>query len=143
MDKRTFRLSPSNPKWRGALELAQSEAERRVKAGEDCEIEVREPKRSLAENALLHTLIDELSRKMDWAGERQSAEVWKRLLIAAWCRANGTGAKILPALDGHGVDIVPARSSKLSRKDCAELIEFVYAFGSDNGVKWSEHKEAW
>ena len=60
------------------------------------------------------------------------------MLVAAWCRVHGESVEILPALDGHGVDIVPARTSKLSRKECADLIEFVFAWGADQGIQWEE-----
>lgn len=99
---------------------------------------VKEPTRSSAENNLLHALIDEIARKIEWAGQRRSPEIWKRLLVAAWCRTRGHSVEILPALDGHGVDIVPARTSKLSKGECAELIEYIYAWGADNGIAWNE-----
>jgi hypothetical protein len=51
---------------------------------------------------------------------------------------HGESVEILPALDGHGVDIVPARTSKLTRKECADLIEFVFAWGAEQGIQWEE-----
>lgn len=47
--------------------------------------------------------------------------------------------ELLPALDGHGVDIVYASTTKLSRADCSELSEYVMAWGSDREVpvRWS------
>ena len=41
---------------------------------------------------------------------------------------------MLPALDGHGVDIVFRRTSQLTRSECAELIEFVLAWAAEHGV---------
>jgi hypothetical protein len=55
---------------------------------------------------------------------------------------HGESVEILPALDGHGVDIVPARTSKLSRKECADLIEFVMAWAIDQGVEIEERRAA-
>jgi hypothetical protein len=109
-------------------------------AGHRLVVEVKPETRSNAENNLLHALIDEISRKLEWAGKNRDPEIWKRLLVAAWCRVHGESVEILPALDGHGVDIVPARTSKLSRKECADLIEYVYAWGVDQGIEWAEHE---
>jgi hypothetical protein len=103
-------------------------------------VEVKPETRSNAENNLLHALIDEISRKVDWAGKKRDPEIWKRLLVASWCRVHGEAVEILPALDGHGVDIVPARTSKLTRKECADLIEYVYAWGAEQGIEWTEHE---
>jgi len=105
-------------------------------------VTIVEPRRSLAENNLLHALIDEIAKKIEWAGKKRDPEVWKRLLVAAWCRVHGESVEILPALDGHGVDIVPARTSKLTRKECADLIEFVFSWGVEQGIQWEERTAA-
>ena len=102
-------------------------------------VKIQPPTRSSAENNLLHVLINEISKKIEWAGKKHDAETWKRLLVAAWCRVNGESIEVLPALDGHGVDIVPARTSKLSKKECSDLIEYIYAWGAENGIMWADH----
>lgn len=140
-DKRTFQVRRANPRARQVAELAMQEVLQQSIAGADFDVTISEPKRTLAENALLHALISELARKLEWAGKRRDAETWKRLLVAAWYRAEGNALEILPALDGHGVDIVPVRTSRLSKRDCADLIEFVQWWGAEQGVRWDEHKE--
>ena len=95
-------------------------------------VRITEPKRNGEQNALLHALIGEIAERMEWAGKKRDAEVWKRLLVAAWCRVRGESMEILPALDGHGVDIVPARTSALSKKECADLISFIEAWQAEN-----------
>ena len=109
-------------------------------AGHRMEVELRHEKRSLAENRMLHALLSEISRKVEWAGKKRDPETWKRLLTAAWCRARGEHVEMLPALDGHGVDIVFRRTSQLTRSECAELIEYVLAWAIDQGVKLKEHQ---
>lgn len=100
-------------------------------------VEVKRRKRSLAENAMLHALISRISAQMEWAGSKRSVEVWKRLLTAAWLRARGEQVEILPALDGHGVDVVFRRTSELDRKECADLIEYVLWWAADHGIDTS------
>lgn len=56
--------------------------------------------------------------------------------MASWCRVRGEPLEILPALDGHGVDIVPVRTSKLSKRDAADLISYIEAWGTEMGVMW-------
>jgi hypothetical protein len=104
-------------------------------AGHKLEVRVKPETRSTAENALLHALISEIAAQKEWAGKKRDAEVWKRLLVASWCRVHGEAVEILPALDGHGVDIVPARTSQLSKAECADLITFVQAWAVDNGIE--------
>lgn len=105
-------------------------------AGHRLIFEVKEAKRSTAENALLHAMLTHIAKNQSWAGNQHGVETWKRLLVAAWCRARGEQIELLPALDGHGVDIVFRRTSELNVRECAELIEFVYAWGAMNDVQF-------
>lgn len=105
-------------------------------AGHRLVLELRPEKRSDAQNRVLHSRIGDIAKQIEWCGCKRDTEVWKRLLMAAWLRARGESVEILPALDGHGVDVVFRHTSKLSRAECQELSEFVLAWGSERGVKW-------
>lgn len=71
MSKRLFQVRASNPKRSGVLSLISAECQRRADLGEDFDVVVSEPKRTLAENALLHALISEIAGKVEWAGAKQ------------------------------------------------------------------------
>ena len=103
--------------------------------GHRLELACKPEKRSSAENRLLHALIGEIAKQVEWAGAKREPEIWKRLLTAAWCREQGLSVEVLPALDGHGVDIVPVRTSKLTRGECADLITYVQAWAASHGVQ--------
>lgn len=108
-------------------------------AGRAMILSIKPETRSLKENALLHSLLTQISTQKEWAGALRSVECWKRLLTAAWCRARGEHIEMLPALDGHGIDIVFRRTSQLTRAECAELIEFLYAWASEAGIVFDEY----
>ena len=117
--------------WQQARDiLARSAAwiRRRVEAGESVRLTLEEPRRSLDQNALLHALLTDISKRHEWAGKKRDAETWKRLFVAAWCRARGEQIEMLPALDGHGVDIVFRRTSKMSKAEVSELLDYVQAW---------------
>jgi len=99
---------------------------------------IKPEKRSLKENALLHALLTHIAEQLEWAGQKRDVETWKRLITAAWCRARGEHVELLPAIDGNGVDIVFRRTSQLTRGECAELIEFLYAWAAQAGVRFPE-----
>ena len=99
-------------------------------------LEIRPEKRSDAQNRLLHACLGEISKQVEWAGCKRDVDTWKRLLTAAWLRARGEPIEMLPALDGHGVDIVFRRTSQLTKAECAELSEFVMAWAAEQGVKF-------
>lgn len=124
-----------------AIKTIWSQAKAHLSAGRRMVLTLAPETRSLKENAMLHAMLTYISKNLEWAGQKRDVDTWKRLLIAAWCRATGEPVELLPALDGMGVDIVFRRSSKLSRKECAELIEFIYAWGLQNDVHFPASKE--
>jgi hypothetical protein len=98
-------------------------------------VEIRPKTRSLEQNALLHALIQEIAKSVIWAGSKQDIDVWKRLLTAAWLRARGDQIQMLPAIDGHGVDIVFRRTSDLSIAELNELIEYIQSWMVEQGLE--------
>lgn len=118
-----------------ALMHAWTHAKAWLMAGHRLTLEVRPEKRSDAQNRLLHATLSEIAKQVEWAGAKRDVDTWKRLLTAAWLRTRGEHIEMLPALDGHGVDIVFRRTSQLTKAECAELSEFVMAWAADNGVQ--------
>lgn len=105
-------------------------------AGHRMVVEVRQENRSDAANRLLHSRLGDIAKSIEWCGCKRDTDTWKRLLTAAWLRARGESVEILPALDGHGVDVVFRSTAKLTRGECAELSEFILAWGSMRDVPW-------
>jgi hypothetical protein len=99
---------------------------------------VKEPTRSLEANAKLHACLHDISRQLTWHGERMDIEDWKRLLTAAWARAEREHVKLVPAVDGQGFDVLYRRTSRMSKSEMASLIEYVLAWGTEQSVRWSD-----
>lgn len=91
-------------------------------------LEVKPEKRNNEQNALLHAILTEIAETREWAGQKRDVEVWKRLLTAAWLRTRGESVEVLPAIDGHGIDVVFRRTSTLTKAECAELITYIEAW---------------
>lgn len=95
------------------------------------ELRVRDVARNSAANAALHATLQEVAESHEWMGRRWPLLVWKRLLVAAWMRARGESPQVLPALDGHGVDVIFERTSELSQAEVSELIEYINAWRAE------------
>lgn len=115
----------------GIIAKASEWIRRQVTSGRAVVLTLEEERRNLEQNALLHALLSEIAARHKWAGRRRDAETWKRLFVAAWCRARGEATEFLPALDGHGVDVVFRRTSKMSKAEVGELIEYIYAWQAE------------
>lgn len=118
-----------------AMRKAWAWAKPMLIAGHRLTLTLKAEKRSAPQNAKLHATIDEIARQCEWAGRKWDAEVWKRLLVAAWMRASGEHVLVVPALDGAGVDVVFERTSRLTRAQCSDLLEYVSAWAAQNGVR--------
>lgn len=94
--------------------------------------------RSAEQNKKLHACLADISRQVEHAGMKWDVTVWKRLCTAAWLRERGANIQMIPAIDGQGIDVLYEPTSKLSMAKCAELIEWVQAFGAEHGVKWTQ-----
>lgn len=90
--------------------------------------------RSVEKNAHLHAILSEIAAQKEWAGKSLDVEAWKRLMVAAFEREKGNGFEMYPAIDGHGIDIVYRRTSRMSQEEIRELIYFAEAWAIDNGV---------
>ena len=111
-------------------------AKAHLMAGHWLVLVIRLATRSDAQNRLLHSRIGDIAKQIEWCGCKRDTDTWKRLLTAAWLRARGESIEILPALDGHGVDVVFRQTSKLTRAECIELSDFVMAWGSERDIQW-------
>lgn len=100
-------------------------------APEGTVVEFREPTRNSAINAALHAKLGEIAETRQWAGRHWDIETWKRLLVAAWSRATGEPLQMLPALDGHGVDIVFRRTSAMTQAECRDLLAYIEAWEAE------------
>ena len=122
--KRTFILSHVEARKRAVACVAE--------APEGYSVTVAEPTRNLQQNALLHALLTEVSERMEWAGKKWSVEEWKRLLTSAWCRTRNEQALMVPAIDGHGFEVLYRRTSQLSKSECADLIDYITAWSAEH-----------
>ena len=89
------------------------------------------PRRSLEQNALLWALLSDVSRQVEWYGERLTAEEWKDVFTAAQRRQ-----KTVPGIDG-GFVVLGAHTSRMTVTELSELVELIQAFGAERGVQWS------
>ena len=103
---------------------------------------IREAKRNDQQNRLLHAAISDIARQVAWAGKQRDRETWKRLLVAAWMRATGRNVTLLPSIDGAGFDALYARTSRLTKGECAELVDYIHSWGADNGVRFTAPEDA-
>lgn len=122
-DKRIFVLAHLEARRRATQAVAE--------APEGWRVTVEPPKRNGEINAALHAMLGEIADRVPWAGKLRTIESWKRLMVAAWLRAVGEQVEFLPAIDGHGVDVVFRRTSRMSQAEVRDLLAYVEAWAAE------------
>lgn len=95
-------------------------------------VTVEEPRRTIDQNSRLWAMLSDVAMSKPM-GRMHSPEEWKCIFMSA-C---GWEVAFLPGLDGRFLPY-GYRSSKLTKKQMGDLMNFIEAWGSENGVRWSE-----
>lgn len=102
------------------------------KAPVDALVSISEPKRTLDQSAKMWAMLSDIARSKP-LGRRHTPDEWKALAM----NACGWDCQFVEGLDGRPFPL-GFRSSKMTKAQLSSLIEWLYAFGSENGVIWSE-----
>lgn len=99
-------------------------------------VEFRGPRRSIDQNSLLWSLLGQISRQVDWYGQKLSAEDWKDVCSASLRRYN-----VVPGIDPGTFVPLGMRTSQMTKEEMTALIELIIAFGTERGVRFREFEE--
>lgn len=97
-------------------------------------LNIREAKRTVDQNAALWAKLSDISRAKP-EGRMHTPEVWKALFMSA-C---GHACQFENGLDGKPFP-VGFRSSRLSKQEMSDLLEFVTEYGARHGVVWTNEE---
>lgn len=97
------------------------------------ELAMQPARRNTDQNARMWAQLADVSRQVEWYGKRLTSEDWKHVFSAS-LRA----LTVVPNLDGTGFVALGLSTSAMSKREMADLIDLVTAFGNERGVVWSE-----
>ena len=103
------------------------------RAPADAVVNIQAARRTTDQNSLMWALLSDVSRAKP-EGRCHTPEVWKALMM----HACGHATQFQMGLDGQPFP-VGFRSSRLSKAQMTDLIEFILCWGSERGVRWSDH----
>lgn len=96
-----------------------------------------EPTRTLDQSAKLHAMLADVARQVKWPVngqlERLSIDDWKAVIVASLMQEKRMAAGVR-----GGFVILGKRTSSMTIREMSECIEFLYSFGDEQGVVWSE-----
>lgn len=135
MEKRVFFLAHEVAR-RSAIECVAS-------APAGYRVEVREPTRSLDQNAAqwpyLQAFADQVQWPINGVMTNLTPDDWKDILTAAY-RADMV--RVAPSFDGRGMVMLGQRTSRFGKKEFSDWLEFLKAAASERGVVVYENEVA-
>ncbi|MDT0208490.1 recombination protein NinB [Serratia marcescens] len=100
-------------------------------------VEVSPPKRTLSQNRKMWPLLHDLALQVVWYGEKYDEEDWKDMITALVAKTKKQEQRTAPGIGG-GVVMFGQRTSKMKVPQMVDVIEAIYWFGTEQGVKFSE-----
>lgn len=107
-----------------------------MQAPDKSTVSIKPEARSTDQNSLLWALLSDVSRSKP-GGRMHTPEVWKNLMM----HACGHAVQFEMGLNGQPFP-VGFRTSRMSKAEMGDLITFIQAWGAENGVRWSDEREA-
>lgn len=126
--------------------LAHAEARRRAceaiqHAPDGYVVKVQPPTRTLDQNDLIHPVVRAIKKHMEAHGAKKRTEDWWRYYLLG----KFAGSEVCEDPDGSGGIVVMNRETGTSGMDkdrASEFIEWMYAWGTDIGVRFNDEREA-
>lgn len=126
--KRTFILSHATARA-NAVKAVQE-------APEGYAVQVKPPTRNLDQNAAQWPVLDAFSEHLEWpvngVMQKLSSEEWKDVLTATFRKE--TTPRLAAGLDG-GVVMLGMRTSKMTKAEFSDWLEFLHAVAAIKGVE--------
>lgn len=97
-------------------------------AGHRLVLEVKPETRSNEQNRRLWAMLTDISRQVDWYGQKLSPEDWKHMFTASLKKT-----RAVPGIDG-GIVVLGQSTSKMTKAEMCELQELMSAFAAERGV---------
>jgi len=129
----------ANDAGRGRVFANCMDAIRNLPMNESHRIEIKQvaSKRSSSQNRKMWAMLNDIARQLMWpingVQTHITPEDWKDLITAGLAKHQ----RIAQGIEG-GVVMLGSRTSKMTKAELAELIEYIYWFGADRQIAWDE-----
>lgn len=106
-------------------------------AGRRMVLELREEKRSDAQNRRLWAMLTDISQQVEWYGKKLSPTDWKHVFSSSLKKL-----EVVPNLDGTGFVALGMSTSQMTKAEMSDMQTLMEAFGAERGVKFTAQEYA-
>ena len=121
--------------WILAHDRARALAELGVRmAPEGYVVTIREPSRTLEQNAALHRLLACIVKsKAIWAGQEWDIDSWRAIFASAFAKAENIPVQTIPGIEGEFVALRRS-TARMSKKELSGMIDYIEAWCAQNNI---------
>lgn len=101
-------------------------------------LELREEKRSDAQNRRLWAMLTDISQQVEWYGKKLSPTDWKHVFSSSLKKL-----EVVPNLDGTGFVALGMSTSQMTKAEMSDMQTLMEAFGAERGVKFTAQEYAY
>ncbi len=105
-----------------------------AQAPQGTRVEFKAPRRTIEQNDKMWAMLTDVATQCEHLGRKYTTDQWKVLFM----HACGREVQFIPALDGATFLPYGQSSSDLSKQEMSDLIEFMFAWGAEHGVKFND-----
>jgi hypothetical protein len=108
-------------------------------SGKKLTLEIKDAAKSREQEEKYHAMLGEIAKQASHLGAKWDAEDWKRLLVDQFIKdMKLAGSKIIPSLDGTGIVQLGFQTRKFTKEQATEFVEFLHAWGAENGITYEQ-----
>lgn len=119
-------------------------------APEGFTVRIDEPKKSRDQECKYHAMLGDIAPVFDFLGQKGwPLEDTKRILVDAFAKAMqdlGTPlsqqGRVIPSMDGLRTVQLGVQTRNFRKREARDFIEFLYAWGAEHGVEWSDESKS-
>lgn len=100
-------------------------------------IEFKKAKRTLPQNDLMWSRLTDVSRQVEWHGQKLTPTDWKDIFTAGLRES-----RVVPGIEAGTFVSLGLHTSDLSKDEMGALLDLIDAFAAERGVELSDHKDA-
>lgn len=105
-------------------------------------VQIKPLTRSLEQNAKLHAMLSDIAKQCEFQGGKRDVDTWKTIFVSAHKIATGGKTEMAIGLEGEVINLRES-TAQMGVKRMTSLIEYVTAWGVENGVRFNDRYGFW
>lgn len=105
-------------------------------------VQIKPITRTLEQNNKLHAMLSDIAKQCEFNGKKRDITTWKMIFVSGHAIATGGEAELATGFEGEVINLRESTAT-MGVKRLASLIEYITAWGVENGVHFNDKWGFW